>query len=234
MGSHKTRLSMQLRDRWCHGAAAEDNTAAGFRISESGEREAVLSVPAGTGSASPDAADQEVIHMKGGAALAMSWGRKHTEWQGRPQNSTNLQRADEWCCGAAAKEETAGEASTSAPSTSGSADAQDATDDNSAQPSSSSSSGGGSDVDIIDVEGSAALATSWGRKLRDWVGEDWTDLDRIYVVKPAAVGLASVPGEFVFIVAGLPQVAVTAFFLLGQVLPTSFSSVYDAWGRNPK
>ena len=146
---------------------------------------------------------------------------------------TKLHRADKWCCGAAAEEETDGEPSTSAPSTSGSADAQNAADDNSAQPSSSSSSDA-SDAGIIDVEGGAALATSWGRKLRDWAGEDWTDLDRIYVVKPAAVGMASVPGEFVYIVSGLPQVAVFAFALLGQVLPTSFPSVYKAWGKKPR
>jgi len=171
--------------------------------------------------------------IKGSVALATSWGRKHTEWQGRQQNMTKLHQANKWCCGAAAEEETAGEPSALAPSTSGSADAQDAADDNSAQPSSSSSSDA-SDVDIIDVEGSAALATSWGRKLRDWAGEDWADLDKIYVVKPAAVGMASVPGEFVFIVSGLPQVAVTAFALVGQVLPTSFPAVYNAWGRKPR
>ena len=64
MGSHKTLLSMHLWDRWCHGAAAEDDTGAGSSVSESGEREAALDdnpAPAGTGSASSDAVVQDVI-----------------------------------------------------------------------------------------------------------------------------------------------------------------------------
>lgn len=71
------------------------------------------------------------------------------------------------------------------------------------------------------MEGGAALATAWGRKLRDWAGADLTDPSRTYVVKPAAVGLASVPGEFVFIVTGLPQAAVSAFSLIALVSLTS-------------
>lgn len=67
------------------------------------------------------------------------------------------------------------------------------------------------------MEGGAALATAWGRKLRDWAGADPADPNRTYVVKPAAVGLASIPGEFVFIVTGLPQAAVSAFSLLNLV-----------------
>ena len=103
------------------------------------------------------------------------------------------------------------------PSVSGVKGAQLAADDNSAQPSASSARADAPDQAIIDVEGGVALATAWGRKIRDWEGADWADPNKTYVVKPAAVGLASVPGEFVFIVTGLPQAVVGAFSLLEQV-----------------
>ena len=103
------------------------------------------------------------------------------------------------------------------PSASGAVQTQLAPGEDSAQPSASSAGAGAPDQAVIDVEGGAALATAWGRKLRDWAGADLTDPNKTYVVKPAAVGLASVPGEFVFIVTGLPQAAVSAFSLLTLV-----------------
>ena len=112
----------------------------------------------------------------------------------------------------------AAEDSAAEPSTSGAERTpQLAPGDDSAQPGTSSAGADTPDQTAIDVEGGAALATAWGRKLRDWAGQDLADPDRTYVVKPAAVGLASTPGEFVFIVTGLPQAAVSAFSLLNLV-----------------
>ena len=108
------------------------------------------------------------------------------------------------------------------PSTSGAEETQLAPGADSAQPGASGAAGpsGAPDQAVIDVEGGAALATAWGRKLRDWAGADLGDPSRTYVVKPAAVGLASVPGEFVFIMTGLPQAAVSAFSLIALVSAT--------------
>ena len=123
----------------------------------------------------------------------------------------HVPRHPEALSGAAAEGQSGAE-----PSTSGHMGGQDEPGDNAAQ-SSTSSTTAAPDQDVIDVEGSAALATAWGRKLRDWAGADRSDHNRIYVVKPAAVGLAAVPGQFVFVVTGLPQAALSAFSLLAQV-----------------
>lgn len=89
--------------------------------------------------------------------------------------------------------------------------------DTSAEASTSGASSDTSSQDIIDIEGGEALATAWGRKLRDWAGAGWADVTRTYVVKPSAVGLSTVSGEFVYLVTGLPQAAMTAWSLLSQV-----------------
>ena len=86
-----------------------------------------------------------------------------------------------------------------------------------AEPSTSSAEPDAPDQDVIDVEGGAALATAWGRKLREWAGPEWAETGWTYVVKPAAVGLSAVPGELVFVVTGLPQVVLSAWSLLNQV-----------------
>ncbi len=64
------------------------------------------------------------------------------------------------------------------------------------------------------------MPTPWRRKLRELAGGDEADpadLNKEFVVKPAAVGLGSAPGEFVFVVTGLPQAALCAHSLLSQV-----------------
>ena len=79
MGSHQTRLSTQLRDRWCHGAVAEDDTPAGSRISESGEREAApddSSAPVGTCSTSSDAVVQDVMRGEGRRGIGHVLGQE--------------------------------------------------------------------------------------------------------------------------------------------------------------
>ena len=89
----------------------------------------------------------------------------------------------------------------------------------SAEASNSSGQSDTPDQDVIDIEGGAALATAWGKKLREWAGPEWTEFGWTYVVKPAAVGLSTVPGEMVFVVTGLQQVVLSAWSLLNQVRP---------------
>ena len=115
-------------------------------------------------------------------------------------------------CGAAEEASTT-ESSPATPESRGAAP-----EENLAQAATSTS--GSASEDIIDIEGGAALATRWGRKLQDWAGADRADaadLNRTFVVKPTAVGLGSVPGGFVFVVTGLPQAALCAHSLLSQV-----------------
>ena len=95
-----------------------------------------------------------------------------------------------------------------------------ATGDVSAEPSTSSAQADVPDEDVIEVEGGAALATAWGKKLREWAGPEWAGFGWTYVVKPAAVGLSAVPGEMVFVVTGLQQVVLSAWSLLNQVCPS--------------
>ena len=113
----------------------------------------------------------------------------------------------------AAEEASTTEPSPATPESRGAAPEEDL-----AQPGASTSGSAGED--ITDIEGGAALAMRWGRKLRDWAGADRADaadLNKTFVVKPTAVGLGSVPGVFVFVVTGLPQAALCAHSLLSQV-----------------
>ena len=65
--------------------------------------------------------------------------------------------------------------------------------DVSAEPSTSGAQSDTPDQDVIDIEDGAALATAWGKKLREWAGPEWAETGWTYVVKPAAVGLSAVP-----------------------------------------
>ena len=85
------------------------------------------------------------------------------------------------------------------------------------EPRTSSAQSDAPDQEVIDIEGGAALATAWGKKLREWAGPEWAEFGWTYVVKPAAVGLSTVPGEMVFVVTGLQQVVLSAWSLLNQV-----------------
>ena len=89
-----------------------------------------------------------------------------------------------------------------------------------AEPTTSGAQSDAPDQDVIDIEGGAALATAWGKKLREWAGPEWAEFGWTYVVKPAAVGLSTVPGEMVFVVTGLQQVVLSAWSLLSQVCPS--------------
>lgn len=130
-----------------------------------------------------------------------------------PVASVNIGIGNESALCGAAEEASPTESSPAMPESRGAALAED-----SAQPAASTS--GSTSEDIIDIEGGAVLATRWGGKLRDLAGgdrADAADLSRTFVVKPTAVGLGSVPGEFVFVVTGLPQAALGAHSLLSQV-----------------
>ena len=130
-----------------------------------------------------------------------------------PVASANIGIGDESALCGAAEEASPTEPRPAMPESRGSAPEED-----SAQPAASTS--GSASEDIIDIEGGAVLATRWGGKLQDLAGgdrADAADLNRTFVVKPTAVGLGSVPREFVFVVTGLPQAALCAHSLLSQV-----------------